>query len=160
MTQNNNARRHWGLGVYNIRLLTTGKKKHNPSLTTSWVLRQFSSKKKKAELEYREFVKFGIGEESVWEKVEGQALLGQEGFVKGLIDHLKTYKEGAGVPKSQRYASRSALEKILKESILKDRVKLDRVILELIERYRYTQRGVTNYLGMHLTYISRTSSGR
>ena len=124
------------------------------------MLRQFSSKKKKAELEYREFVKFGIGEEFVWEKIEGQALLGEEGFVKGLIDHLKTYKKGAEIPKSQRYVTRSTLEKILKESILKDRAKLDRPILELIERYRYTQRGVINYLGMHLTYVSRISSGR
>jgi len=139
---------------------TGGRGKTHPCLTKSWVLRQFSGRKEDAERQYRQFVKWGIGEESIWRKVKGQALLGEEGFVEGLMDHLRKHKDVPEIPKSQRYAARPALEKIFKESILKDRVKRDKVIHEAVERYGYTQRAVADHLGMHFTYVSRILSGR
>jgi len=139
---------------------TGGRGKTHPCLTKSWVLRQFSGRKEDAEREYRQFVKWGIGEESIWRKVKGQALLGEEGFVEGLMDHLRKHKDVPEIPKSQRYAARPALEKIFKESILKDRANRDKVIHEAVERYGYTQRAVADHLGMHFTYVSRILSGR
>jgi len=139
---------------------TGGRGKTHPCLTKSWVLRQFSGSKEDAEREYRQFVKWGIGEESIWRKVKGQALLGEEGFVEGLMDHLRKHKDVPEIPKSQRYAARPALEKIFKESILKDRANRDKVIHEAVERYGYTQRAVADHLGMHFTYVSRILSGR
>jgi putative transposase len=139
---------------------TAGREKPYPGLTTNWVLRQFSTKKEEAGQEYRQFVKSGIGKESIWTEVKGQALLGEEGFVDGLIGYLRKYKDVLETPKSQRYAARPALEKIFKESILRDRSKRDRGIREAVERYGFTQRAVADHLGMHFTYVSRILSGR
>jgi putative transposase len=97
----------------------TGREKPHPGLTTNWVLKQFNTKKEKAEQEYRQFMRWGIGKESIWKGVKGQSLLGEEGFVNGLIDHLRKHKDVPEIPKSQRYAARPVLEKIFKESILK-----------------------------------------
>jgi hypothetical protein len=131
-----------------------------PGLTTNWVIRQFTTKKEKAGQEYRQFVKWEIGKESIWKGVKGQALLGEEGFVEGLIDHLRKHKDVPEIQKSQRYAARPVLEKIFKESILKDRAKRVRAVREAVEQYGYTQHAVANQLGMHFTYVSRISSER
>jgi hypothetical protein len=41
-----------------------------PCLTTDWVLGQFSRKRAKAEQEYRQFVEWGIGKDTIWREVE------------------------------------------------------------------------------------------
>jgi putative transposase len=145
---------------WNSYRATAGREKPHPGFTTNWVLRQFSTKKEKAEQEYRQFVKWGIGKESIWVEVKGQTLLGQDGFVDGFIGHLRKHKDVPEIPKSQRYAARPALEKIFKESILRDRARRDRAIREAVERYGYTQRAVADHLGLHFTYVSRILSGR
>jgi hypothetical protein len=139
---------------------TAGREKPHPGLTTNWVLSQFSTKKEKAPQEYRTFVEWGIGKESIWNVVKGQSFLGEEGFVNGFIDHLRKHKDVPEIPKSQRYAARPALEKIFKKSILKDRAKRDQAIREAVEQYGYTQRAVADHLGMHFTYVSRILSVR
>jgi hypothetical protein len=101
----------------------TGKETPHPCLTTDWVLGQFSRSRAKAEKEYRQFVKWGIGKESVWNEVKGQTILGEDDFVDSLVDHLKKYQDIPEIPKSQRYANRPALEKIFNESILADKRK-------------------------------------
>ena len=54
----------------------------HPCLTTDWILGQFSRTRGKAEKEYRQFVKWGIGKETIWNEVKGQALLGEDDFVE------------------------------------------------------------------------------
>ena len=61
----------------------------HPGLTTNWVIRQFTTKKEKAGQEYRQFVKWEIGKESIRKGVKGQALLGEEGFVEGSTGEQK-----------------------------------------------------------------------
>jgi len=53
---------------------TAGREKPPACLTTSWVLRQFSSKRRKAEKEYCQYVRSGIGKDSIWERVKGDAV--------------------------------------------------------------------------------------
>ncbi len=139
---------------------TAGREKPPGCLTTSWVLRQFSSKKGKAEKEYRQFVRRGIGKESIWAGVKGQAILGEDDFVQSLTDYFGRHKNVPEIPKSQRYAVRPALEKILEGSIFSDRAKRDRRIREAVEKFGYTQRAVADYLGFHFTYVSRILNER
>ena len=139
---------------------TAGREKPPACLTTSWVLGQFSSKRRKAEREYREYVHRGIGKESIWAGVRGQALLGEDDFVERLTEYLGRHKDVPEIPKSQRYAARPALEKIFKGSILSDRAKRDRMIREAVEKFGYTQRAVADYLGFHFTYVSRILNER
>jgi hypothetical protein len=72
---------------------TGGQESPHPCLTTDWLLGQFSAARGKAESEYRRFVKAGIGTESIWNEVKGQALLGEEDFVDSLADHLRKHKD-------------------------------------------------------------------
>ena len=103
---------------------------------------------------------WGIDKATIWTEVKGQAILGEEDFVDGLVDHLIRHKDIPEIPKSQRYANRPALEKIFTKSILTDKRKRDRKIAEAVEKYGYTQRSIGDHLGVHFTYISRILRGR
>src|SRR3989304_3154468 len=142
---------------------TAGKEPPHPCLTTDWILGQFSGARAKAEKEYRQFVKWGIDKETIWNEVKGQTILGEDDFVGSLVEHLKRNKDIPEIPKTQRYANRPALEKVFKvfnESILDDKDKRDKKIAEAIEKYGYTQRAIADHLGVHFTYVSRILSRR
>jgi REP element-mobilizing transposase RayT len=134
---------------------TVGQEKPPSCLTTNWVLGQFSRKRKKAEREYSDYVHRGIGKESIWARVRGQAIFGGDDFVDHLTEYLEGHKDVPEFPKNQRYANRPALETLFERSILRDRAKRDRVIREAVEKFGYTQRAVADYLGFHFTYVSR-----
>jgi REP element-mobilizing transposase RayT len=139
---------------------TAGKEQPHPCLTKDWLLGQFSRTRGTAEKKYRRFVAWGIGKETIWTAVKGQAILGEDDFVDSLVDHLKRHKDIPEIPKSQRYADRPALEKVFTRSILAEKRKRDRKIAETIEKYGYTQRSIADHLGVHFTYISRILRGR
>ena len=130
---------------------TAGNEPPHLCLTTDWLLGQFSRSRHKAEKEYCQFVKWGIGKETIWNEVKGQALLGEDDFVDSLADHLRKHKDIPEIPKSQRYANRPKLEKIFNQSILDDKRKRDRKIAEAVEKYGYTQRAIADHLGVHST---------
>jgi putative transposase len=134
---------------------TAGRGGHPACLTTDWILGQFGRQRSQAEKEYARFVQRGIGKESIWTELKGQAILGEDEFVDGLVDHLRKRKNVPEIPKKQRYAFRPALETIFPERILRDKRKRDRKISEAVEKHGYTQRAIADYLGMHFTYISR-----
>jgi putative transposase len=139
---------------------TAGREKPAACLTTNWVLRQFSGKKRKAEREYRQYVRLGIGKESIWAGVKGQAILGGDDFVGRFTEYLGRHKNVPEIPKSQRYATRPALEKLFEGSRLGNRAKRDRMIREAVEKFGYTQRAVADHLGFHFTYVSRILNQR
>ena len=134
---------------------TAGKGGPPACLTTDWILGQFSRQRSLAEKEYARFVQQGTGKESIWTGLRGQAILGEDEFVDGLINHLQKRKDVPEIPKKQRYALRPALETIFPERILRDKRKRDRKISEAVEKHGYTQRAIADHLGMHFTYISR-----
>jgi putative transposase len=139
---------------------TAGREKPAACLTTGWILGQFSGKRRKAEKEYCQYVNSGIGKESIWAGVKGQAILGEDDFGDNLTDYLRRHKDVPEIPKSQRYATRPTLEKLFEGSILGDRAKRDRMIREAVEKFGYTQRAVADHLGFHFTYVSRILNER
>lgn len=134
---------------------TAGLEKPHPCLTTDWILGQFSSQKGSARRRYREFIKAGIGGETIWSKVKGQILLGEEDFIEEFINYVKGHEDIKEIPKSQRYVSRLRLDSLFKENILKDKRMRNKKIVEASERYGYSQKEVADYLGMHYSTISR-----
>jgi putative transposase len=136
-------------------LATAGQAKSHPCLTTDWVLGQFSGKRGKAENEYRQFIKWGIGEETIWTAVRGQALLGEDDFVETLVDHLRKHQDIPEIPRSQRYSTRPALSKLLPESINADQRKLKKRLMEAVEKYGYHQSQLARHLAIHRSTISR-----
>jgi putative transposase len=117
---------------------TAGRETPPTCFTTNWLLRQFSTKKEKADQEYRQFVKWGIGKEWIWAEVRGQVLLGEEGFADKFTDHLRKQRDVPEILKSQWYAARPALEKVFEKSILEDKAKRDLATREAVDRHGYT----------------------
>jgi putative transposase len=138
---------------------TGGTAKHHPCLTIDWVLGQFSGKRGKAKQEYRKFVHWGIGQKTIWTEVRGQALLGEDGFVDKLVDHLNKHKEIPEIPRSQRYANRPELEKLFNKGQGVTGTRRRKMILEAVERYGYRQKEIADHLGLHYSLISRIMKG-
>lgn len=136
-------------------LATAGKAKPHACLTIDWVLGQFSRKRGKAESEYRQYVKWGIGEKTIWTEVRGQALLGEDDFVSALTDHLKRHQDIPDIPRSQRYSTRPELSRLLPDAIVSDHRKLKRKIMEAVEKYGYHQSQLARHLSVHRSTISR-----
>ena len=136
-------------------LATAGKAKPHPCLTTGWVLGQFNGKRGKAEQEYRQFVHWGIGQKTIWTEVRGQSLLGEDSFMDRLTDHLRKHKDIPEIPRSQRYATRPPLAKLLPDGIVEDRKKLMKRLSEGVEQHGYRQSELARHVGVHYSTISR-----
>jgi hypothetical protein len=134
---------------------TAGRGKSHPCLQTDWILGQFGRRRIYAKKRYREFVRGGIGGKDIWKDVQGQSILGEEGFVGTLLDYVKGYREIEDIPKMQRYVDRPKLADIFSEKKLSGKKGRDRNIIEAIEKYGYSQREIAKYLGMHYASISR-----
>jgi putative transposase len=87
----------------------------------------------------------------------GQAILGEEGFVGRLADHLRKRAQVPEISKDHRYAAatRPAPEKIFSTGVLKDRPRRNQKIAQAVEKYGSTQRAIADHLGMHFTYVSQ-----
>ena len=140
-------------------LATGGRAKPHPSLTTDWILSQFSGKRGKAEQEYRKFVSWGIGQKTIWTEVRGQALLGEEDFVDRLVDQLKKNKDIPEIPRSQRYAHRPTLEKLFGAEVRLNVRKRRAAVQKAVEQYGYRQQEIASHIGLHYSSVSRIIKG-
>ena len=134
---------------------TAGFEKPHPCLNTDWILGQFALKKETANKKYREFVKAGIGEGTLWTSVKGQIILGKDDFIEKFIDHVRKHEEIKEIPRSQRYVDRPKLSELFKGENMKDKRKRDKKIREAVKRYGYSQNEIAEHLGMHYSTISR-----
>lgn len=124
-------------------------------LTTDWILQQFGEKPKVAKRRYREFVKDGIGGNSIWEGVRSQILLGDDGFVDEFSDVAKGIEELTEIPKSQRFLHRPALEQFFPNEARRDKKLRDRLVVEAVEVHGYDQKTVADHLQLHYSTVSR-----
>jgi putative transposase len=129
---------------------TAGLERPHNCLTTDCILEQYGENRKDAEKEYRGFVRSGIGEKTLWEKLKGQSILGDVDFVDRLIVYVKESKDIIEIPRNQRYVDRPSLRELFKE-----KQKRDIKIAEAVYEYGYSQREVASHLGIHYTTISR-----
>jgi REP element-mobilizing transposase RayT len=132
---------------------TAGLRKQQDYLTVDWILGHFSSKRIVGQRQYRKFVREGIYQGTPWSKVQGQVLLGEEGFVEKFRDLLEDKKEVKEIPRQQRYVSRLSLDKIFSGQEAKG--KRDRAINAAHMSYGYTLKEIADYLGIHYTTVSK-----
>ena len=132
---------------------TAGLRKEPDCLTTDWILSLFTRKRTIAQKRYRAFVREGIFRGSPWEEVEGQVLLGEEGFVGKFKDLLEDKKEVKEIPRGQRYVGRPSLDKIF--SGQKAKGQRDKRIHAAHMRHGYTLKEIADYLGIHYTTVSK-----
>jgi len=134
---------------------TAGRTKPHPCLVTDWVISQFGSEKKIAKAGYRRFVREGIGAESIWNRMRGQSILGEDEFIESFSDYVRGKRQIPEIAKSQRFMNKPPLGEIFRPEVLGDRQKRDRGIGKAVFEHGYTQREVADYLRIHFTSVSR-----
>ena len=133
---------------------TAGQEGTHRCLTSEWVTGQFSDNKVKGQRAYGQFVRSGIGKESIWSEVKGKTILDHPDFVDSLVDHLSVYKEVLEIPRSQRYVNRPPFETLFDEIAVKDKVNRNSRIAQAGLKHGYSQSEVARHLGMHYSTIS------
>lgn len=134
---------------------TAGIENPHPCHTIDWILGQFGTNKMVAGQRYKEFVWAGIEVESIWNKVSGQILFGDDYFIEKFTNYLKRKEDIKEVPRSQRYVNRPGLDWLLNADVLKDKRARNMKIIEAVMRYGFSQKEVAEYLKMHYSTISR-----
>ena len=95
----------------------------------------------------------GIDQKTPWGEVQGQVLLGEEGFIEKFRDLLEAKREVKEIPRLQRYVSRPSLDKIFSGKEVKGQ--RDKGIDAAHMNYGYTLKEIADYLGIHYTTVSK-----
>ncbi len=133
----------------------SGLDQPHPCLTLIEIWGRWGTKRGEARKAYREFVREGIGQESVWNQVKGQSLLGEADFVNRLLGYVRGYEKVKEIPREQRRLGRPLLDDLLQNAGLTERERRNQGIREAVEWHGYSQREVADHLGMHYSTISR-----
>ena len=132
---------------------TSGESSPPAFLTVDWLLQQFDGRRERAIRAYRRFVKEGKGV-SLWDDVQGGALLGCEAFVQEMRPLLRDASGSQEIPKRERLLSHPTLEELF-EGTEGDRALRDQRIHEAFRVDGYTLFQIQEYLGLHYSTISR-----
>jgi len=132
---------------------TAGLRNVPEYLTVNWILRLFSSNKQEARKRYRKFVSEGIQKGSPWEDLQGQILLGEEGFIDKFKEHLADKEKIKEIPKAQRYVSRPGLSKLFSKG--EKTTRRNRYIYTAHVKYGYTLKEIADHVGIHYTTVSK-----
>jgi hypothetical protein len=143
--------RHYEWSSYQA---TAGTAQAFPCLTPDEILGHFAQRRAVAQEKYRDFVQDGIGSGSIWEELEGQSLLGVEGFAEGLRHLLSEKQQIREIPKGQRFAGRPTLEKLFARRI-SDKTARDQLIEKAVNEFGYSQMELAAFLDLHYSTISR-----
>jgi REP element-mobilizing transposase RayT len=137
---------------------TAGLEQPHPCLTADWIVGQFDTRRRRAEMKYREFVEAGIREKGIWEEVKGQSILGEDDFVERLIGYVKGHEDIREIPKSQRYVGRPSLSTLFEGAMSADnRIRASRIRKAVIG-HGYSLKDVADFLKIHYSTVSRTIS--
>lgn len=143
--------REWRWSSYRA---TAGFTAPPKALTTVEILDYFGKRKATAQEKYRRYVQEGIAQNSIWENLEAQSLLGVEGFAEALRPHVSGKVKMKEIPKGQRLMGRPSLDKLFQKTEA-SKASRDRAIAEAVSKYGYGQIEVARYLKLHYATISR-----
>ncbi|HJX09324.1 MAG TPA: transposase, partial [Candidatus Binatia bacterium] len=127
--------REWGWSSYRA---TGGLAAVPRCLTVEEILSHFGQRRGPAQEKYREYVREGIGNATIWENLEAQSLLGLEGFADALRGHVTGKKRVREIPKGQRLIGRASLKKLF-DGVGKGKAVRDRLISKAVNEHGYSQ---------------------
>jgi putative transposase len=81
----------------------------HPCLLTDWILAGFGKQRKRAQQQYRDFVKRGRTQSSPWENLKNQIYLGSDKFVENMQSKLDPGQSLDDIPKLQKQAPMKSL---------------------------------------------------
>jgi len=138
----------WPWSSYNA---TVGAKNPPEWLKVDRLLAHFGQKPGIARRRYKEFVKDGIGRQSLWSDLKGQIYLGDERFIERMQGRLDDEEASdVNIPRAQRRGPAPTLKLI--ETRYKDR---NRAIIAAYETGEYSYQQIGKYFGMHFTTVGR-----
>jgi hypothetical protein len=132
---------------------TAGLREEPEFLTIDWLMSMFNSKRAFAQKQYRTFVWDGIHRGSPWDRLHGQILLGDEGFVEKFKELIEDRKEVREIPRPQRYVTRPSLDKIFSGQETKVQRNIGIHVAHM--SYGYTLKEIADYLRIHYTTVSK-----
>ncbi|MFH1315705.1 MAG: transposase [Candidatus Uhrbacteria bacterium] len=137
---------------------TVGTEECPEWLCVNWILGFFSSNKREAQEQYREFVERGIGEDSPFIEVKEGVVLGSPQFfsyLQGLTTReTELIKE---IPRSERIVGRPSLEDLFGE--IKDSEERDRMIVFAKKRCGYLNTEIGKIIQLDHSTVSKIASG-
>jgi hypothetical protein len=133
---------------------TNGQSQVLACLTVDEVLAQFGTRRGEAQKKYCQFVMEGIGQPSIWEHLEAQSLLGEEGFAEALKGHVRGYERIQEIPRGQRLIGRPSLHSLFAAKS-HTRPARDRLIVKAVNEHGYSQVEVARHLKLHYSTLSR-----
>lgn len=139
---------------------TAGFNKPHPSLAIDWILGQMGKEKRGAVKRYRAYVREGMRASTIWEKVKGQSILGEEDFIDRFIGHVRGYEEIKEIPRGQRYLGRPGLKDLFSERVVRGRKMRNERVAKAVGEWGYSQREVADYLRLHYSTLSRIMKER
>ncbi|MEX0803523.1 MAG: addiction module toxin RelE, partial [Candidatus Binatia bacterium] len=133
---------------------TVGIARAHDCLMPDEILNHFGQRKAVAQQKYREFIEDGIASSSIWDKLEAQSLLGDEGFAEALRHFVTEKQQIREIPKGQRFAGRPTLEKLFSQRSMGKQSR-DQLITKAVGDYGYSQMELASFLDLHYSTISR-----
>ena len=131
-----------------------GKDETPELLSTDWLLSQFAGQRQEARKQFRQFVLAGEQEETFWQDLRGQCILGGKKFLKRVMPKLKEKAEISEIPRQQRYADRPPLSELLAASFSSKSAR-NEAIIQAYREYGYSQTAIAEETGLHYSTVSR-----
>ena len=132
---------------------TAGLKAAPEYLSVEWIQGLFGDRKRSAQRRYRAFVEQGMDKASPWGKIQGQVVLGDDGFTEKVKERLADKGQLKEIPRIQRYVGRPKLVKLFEGSGTK--VRRDKTICAAPMKYGYTLAEIAEHLKLHYTTVSK-----
>ena len=132
---------------------TCGMESSHSCLTVDWVLGQFNEARARAIRRFRAFVSDGVKAVSPFAKVKGQVALGGESFFDMIAPFFDDSVGVEEIPRFQRVVGRPALDELFNEVI--ERNVRNEKIVEAVEKWGYSQKEVSDRLGLHYSSVCR-----
>ena len=124
-------------------------------LATDGILVHFAKRRATAQRHYIEFVKQGIKNEPIWNKLQQQIYLGDKHFVKRTQQKAGIQGDELSIPSAQRRAPAPTLAKI--SAKYPDR---NNAIATAYATGAYSYREIAEYYGLHLATVGRIIRGQ
>lgn len=129
---------------------TAGYDAPHKCLTVDFILDSFDKNRKIAKKNYEQFVLEGIGREPVWKYLRKEMILGNDDFVRSLLNKVSVgirRRLLAGLKRS----GRPTLEDLFSRYGLDSKI----AITKAIRTHLYTQAEVASFLGVSRSYINK-----
>lgn len=119
-------------------------------LSTNRVLAQFSTDRVEAMRRYTQFIMEGIGRESLWNDLNRQVFLGDDGFVSRMQDKITGPAQDVNIPKAQRRPPAPSLQ-----AISKAHERRDHAIVAAYGTGEYSYQQIADFFNLHFTTVGR-----